>query len=65
MSEGAAIKAYFLLQYRMTNRKIRVLGIYPALGWVIGLVCFIGLTLFILFKQMHDSTNYRPIIKSR
>ena len=50
MSEGAAIKAYFLLQYRMTNRKIRALGIYPALGWVIGLVCFIGLTEALFLK---------------
>jgi hypothetical protein len=44
------MKQYFILQYQMTNRKLKDFGVEPLLGYMVVLVAFIGFSMFLFYK---------------
>lgn len=44
------MKDYFYLQYLMTNRKLKEMGVHPGLGYVLGLVTFVLISEYIFGK---------------
>ena len=44
------MSAYFYLQFIMINRKLRELGIHPILGYVLGVIAFVIVSIYIFQK---------------
>lgn len=44
------MKAYFALQYKMTNRKLRAAGVHPLLAYTLGVLVFVVLALYLFQK---------------
>lgn len=49
-SRGLAMKAYFLLQHKMANRRLHELGIHPVVGCVLAAGCFILISEYLFYK---------------
>lgn len=44
------MRHYFSLHFRLLNRHIQDFGLHPILGWLLGLLAFIGLSFYIFHK---------------
>ena len=55
------MRYYFLLQYRMLNRRMTEAGLHPAFGYLIAVVAFIGLSDYFFFK-IHAAIYIYPLL---
>ena len=56
------MKDYFILQFVMTNRKIKEAGISPLLGYLFGLTAFVLLSEYIFHKShIHSRSGNCPL----
>ena len=44
------MKEYFILQYRLTNRKLKDSGLHPFVGYTLIVAVFIGLSFYLFYK---------------
>ena len=51
------MKEYFILQFKMINRQLTEMGIEPIIGYVIGLLVFVGVSI-----KLFEKTQYAEYI---
>ncbi|GJM31568.1 MAG: hypothetical protein DHS20C18_05690 [Saprospiraceae bacterium] len=49
---------YFKLQYKMLNRHLSEFGVHPVVGYLLGLLCFVGLSVYLFYKTAFASYIY-------
>lgn len=49
---------YFVLQQRILNRKIEELGLHPILGYLLGMLVFLGLSVYLFYKTPYAGYIY-------
>lgn len=49
---------YFILQQRILNRKIKELGLQPILGYILGVLVFLGLSFYLFYKTTYAGYIY-------
>ena len=52
------VRYYFNLQYRILNRRLRELGLTPILGYLLGLLAFVGLSMYLFYKTSYAEYFY-------
>ncbi len=45
------MKNYFLLQYKMLNRKMTEFGVHPILGYLLGIIAFLGISIYSCWRN--------------
>lgn len=49
---------YFILQYRILNRRLNELGVRPFLGYILSLLVFVGLSYYLFYKTSYAAHLY-------
>ncbi|AEE53301.1 hypothetical protein [Haliscomenobacter hydrossis] len=49
---------YFIVQYRILNRRLNELGVRPFLGYILGLLVFVGLSYYLFYKTTYAAYLY-------
>lgn len=49
---------YFILQQRILNRKMEELGLHPILGYLLGVLVFLGLSVYLFYKIAYAGYIY-------
>lgn len=45
------MKEYFILQFKITNRKLNDFGLHPIVGYLLILICFLLLSVYLFYKS--------------
>ena len=55
---------YFILQYRILNRRLTELGLHPILGYFLAVIVFVGLSIYLFYKTTYAGYLYTLIALS-